>query len=297
MNPILNPYIDQLTVRSGKNFKLKDFATDVHLKPMDKAEGVSLLNEGIEKLAGMQDMLYAGGKHSVLIVLQAMDAAGKDGLIKHVMKGLNPQGVKVYSFKTPSSEELSHDYFWRHYKVLPAKGEIVIFNRSHYENVLITKVHPEFILNEKLPHVKDISDIDNAFWTERYKQIRRIEKNIAKKGTLILKFFLHLSKEEQKERFLKRIEDPAKQWKFSMADIEERKYWEKYQTAYEGAIRYTSEKHAPWFVIPADDKWFARLAVASIIYNEVSRLDLCYPTLSEEDISKLKAVKDELMDL
>jgi PPK2 family polyphosphate:nucleotide phosphotransferase len=212
-----------------------------------------------------------------------------------VMKGLNPQGVKVNSFKAPTHHELSHDFFWRHYITLPAKGEIGIFNRSHYENVLITKVHPELILKEKLPGINTTEDIDETFWNDRYKQIRRIEKNLAQKGTTILKFFLHLSKEEQKKRFLERIDDPSKNWKLSIADIEERKYWDDYQNAYENAIASTATEYAPWFIIPADDKWFARLSMASIIYSEVTKLNLAFPQMTEGDIAHLQDARDKLL--
>lgn len=243
----------------------------------------------------MQDKLYAHDQYSVLIVLQAMDAAGKDGAIKHVISGLNPSGVKVASFKTPSKEELDHDYIWRHYKALPARGEIGIFNRSHYENVLVTKVHPEYILNENLPGIDSLKDIDKKFWESRYKQINRFEKNLTENGTIILKIFLHVSKEEQKKRFIERIDNAEKNWKFSIADAKERKYWDQYQAAYEEMLRETSTEHAPWYVLPADDKWFTRLCLAAIIYFEFEKLGLSYPEVSEEQKQALQMVKKELM--
>ncbi len=213
-------FINQLQVKPGSKVNLKKFYTDYDHKMVTKEEGEEILERGIRQLAEMQDKLYAHNEYSMLIVFQAMDAAGKDSSIKHIMSGLNPQGVKVTSFKTPSTTELDHDYFWRHYKELPARGEIGIFNRSHYENVLVTRVHPEYILNENLPDVDTLKDINENFWQKRYRQINRFEKNIHENGTIILKFFLHVSKKEQKKRFLERIDDPTKNWKFSLADYE-----------------------------------------------------------------------------
>jgi PPK2 family polyphosphate:nucleotide phosphotransferase len=249
----------------------------------------------MNNLAIMQDKLYAHDQYSVLIVLQAMDAAGKDGIIKHVISGLNASGVKVCSFKTPTKEELDHDYLWRHAKVLPARGEIGIFNRSHYENVLVTRVHPEYILNENLPDIDSLKDIDNDFWKSRYKQINRFEKNLAENGTIILKIFLHISKEEQKKRFLERIDNPDKNWKFSIADVEERKHWDEYMKAYEEMLSATSTDYAPWYVLPADDKWFTRLCLGAITYFEFEKLGLEYPTVSTEQKAKLQLVKKELL--
>ena len=208
-----------------------------------------------------------------------MDAAGKDGIIKHVLSGLNATGVKVSSFKTPTKEELDHDYLWRHAKALPARGEIGIFNRSHYENVLVTRVHPEYILNENLPDIDSLKDIDHDFWKSRFKQINRFEKNLAENGTIILKIFLHVSKDEQKKRFLERIDNPDKNWKFAIADAEERKHWDDYMKAYEEMLGATSTEHAPWYVLPADDKWFTRLCLGAIIYAEFEKLGLEYPTV------------------
>lgn len=254
-----------------------------------------MLEIGRKHLAEIQDKLYAHNEHSVLIIFQAMDAAGKDGAVKHIMSGFNPLGVKVYSFKAPNSHELDHDYFWRHSLALPARGEIAIHNRSHYENVLVTKVHPEYILKENIPGIDSLKDIDKDFWEARYKQIRRFEKNRAQNGTLILKFFLNVSKAEQKERFLERINDPSKNWKFSGADLKERGYWDDYQKAYEDAITATSTKYAPWYIIPADNKWFARLAIASIIYRAFDKLDLHYPTVTEAQKAELQKAKAQLL--
>jgi PPK2 family polyphosphate:nucleotide phosphotransferase len=231
----------------------------------------------------------------VLIVLQAMDAAGKDGAVKHIMSGFNPLGVKVYSFKAPSQQELDHNYLWRHELAVPSRGEIAIHNRSHYENVLVTKVHPEWILNENIPGIDTVKKIDKKFWEQRYKQIRRFEKNLTDNGTVILKFFLHVSKKEQKRRFLERIEDPAKNWKFSLSDLKERAFWDDYQKAYSEALSATSTEYAPWFVIPADDKWFARLAIASIIARQFDKLDINYPTVSPSQKAELQKAKLKLM--
>ncbi|HQQ94256.1 MAG TPA: polyphosphate kinase 2 family protein [Bacteroidia bacterium] len=289
-------YLNSLHVKQGKKISLKkDFLSNSHQKLVSKEEGEILLAEGLANLAKMQDKLYAHDEYSVLIVLQAMDAAGKDGAIKHVMSGLNPQGVKVVSFKSPSPQELDHDYFWRHYRALPARGEIGIFNRSHYENVLVTRVHPEYILKEKLPEVQSLKDIDKAFWEKRYKQINRFEKNLSENGVVILKFFLHVSKEEQKKRFLERIDNPEKNWKFSVADAKERKYWDDYTRAYEEMLSATSTEHAPWFVIPADDKWLSRLLIAAIISRQFEKLNLSYPELSKEQIQVLQQAKKELL--
>lgn len=289
-------YLDTLRVPSQQKISLKkDFLTDYDHKTMSKEEGEKILEEGIQNLSVMQDKLYAHNRHSILIVLQAMDAAGKDGAIKHVMSGLNPQGVKVSSFKTPSKEELDHDYFWRHYKALPGRGEIGIFNRSHYENVLVTRVHPEYILSENLPGIEKAEDITPAFWEKRFKQINRFEKNLAQNGTLVLKFFLHVSKKEQKKRFLERIDDPSKNWKFSSADVEERSFWNQYMEAYEDLLPATSKDHAPWFVLPADDKWFTRLCLAAIISREFNKLDPTYPSLNDSEKSQLQQMREKLM--
>ena len=291
---IINP--DDFKVKAGKKISLKDFKTDIKKKAIDQKAGEVLLQKGVQEMSLLQDKLYAEGKHSILIVLQAMDAAGKDGTIKHLMSGLNPSGVKVYSFKSPSSIELTHDYFWRHYKELPARGEIVIFNRSHYENVLITKVHPEFILNEKLPYIHSVKDIDKKFWIDRYNQINRFEKNLSENGTIILKFFLHVSKDEQKRRFIERVDDPKKNWKFSVADMKERAFWDDYQKAYAEALSHTSTDHAPWFIIPADDKWYTRVIVGAVIYQQFQKLNLAYPKVSKATKEGLLKAKEALLN-
>jgi PPK2 family polyphosphate:nucleotide phosphotransferase len=291
----MQDYLKTLQVKEGKKISLSDFDTDFDHKMIDKREGEVLLENGIKELARMQDMLYADNRYSVLIILQAMDAAGKDGAIKHVMSGFNPQGVKVTSFKSPSSEELDHDYFWRHYKALPGRGEIGIFNRSHYENVLVTRVHPEYILNERIPGIESLKDIDEKFWEKRYKQINRFEKNLYDNGTIILKFFLHVSKEEQKKRFVERIDNPEKNWKFSVADAAERRHWDNYQEAYAEMLGATSQDYAPWYVLPADDKWFTRICIGSVIFFEFEKLKLSYPKVSKEDMEKLLEAKKELL--
>ena len=282
-------------VKDGKKISLKECPTDVKQKEIDKDDAALLLQESIREMAVLQDVLFANNRHSILIVIQAMDAAGKDGTIKHIMSGVNPAGVKVSSFKSPTTTELDHDYLWRHYIALPAKGEIGIFNRSHYENVLVTKVHPEFLLNEHHAAIESVKDIGKSFWEKRYKQIVRFEKNLTENDTTILKFFLHVSKDVQKKRFLDRIEDPTKNWKFSTADLKERAYWDKYQEAYENAIAATSTKAAPWFIIPADDKWYSRFIIGNIICEELKKLDLKYPVISDIEKEALQQAKEKLL--
>lgn len=287
--------IKKLRVKPDSKFSLKDYDTKYKGKILDKKEAERLLEVGRKHLAEIQDKLYAHNQHSVLIIFQAMDAAGKDGAVKHIMSGFNPLGVKVFSFKAPTSNELDHDFFWRHSLALPARGEIAIHNRSHYENVLVTKVHPEWIMNENIPDINTVKDIDDKFWDKRYKQINRFEKNLAQNGMLILKFFLHVSKKEQKKRFLERIDDSSKNWKFSLSDLKERAFWNDYQKAFEEAIQRTTQNHAPWYVIPADDKWYARLAIAAIIYKEFERLELSYPIVSETQKAELQKARLVLM--
>ncbi len=294
--PSFSQYLQTLKVQPGKIVSLRnDFHTDYDHKTMTKDEGEAFLQQGIAELSEMQDKLYADNRHSVLIILQAMDAAGKDSAIKHVMTGLNPQGVTVTSFKTPSKEELEYDYIWRHYKALPPRGQIGIFNRSHYENVLVTRVHPEYILNENIPGISKVEDITEKFWEKRMKQINRFEKNISQNGTLILKFFLYVSKKEQKKRFLERIDDPSKNWKFSAADVNERALWKKYMRAYEDLLSHTSKDHAPWFVLPADDKWFTRLCMAAVIIEECNKINPRYPELAAEEKAKLVSIREQLL--
>jgi PPK2 family polyphosphate:nucleotide phosphotransferase len=279
--------LDQFRVKPGKKFKLKHCdpawrdapemqeLSDRELKDSAK----KILSDQLDDLASAQAKLYADDRWSILVVLQAMDAAGKDGMIKHVMSGLNPQGCDVYSFKAPSSDELDHSYLWRIMRVSPARGKITIFNRSHYEEVLVVKVHPEFLQKQKLPD----KCITKNIWEERYDDINAFERHLARNGTLILKFFLNVSKGEQKERFLDRLDNPAKHWKFSAADLNERQYWDDYMRAYEDALEATSTKWAPWYVIPSDNKAVARAIVASILTNTIDKLNLEYPKLSKEE--------------
>lgn len=288
--------VKDLLVKPETKIKLKDFDTKYEGQVLNKQDSEALLEEGRKHLAVVQDKLYAHNRYSILIIFQAMDAAGKDGAVKHVMSGFNPQGVKVYSFKAPNSHELDHDYFWRHQLALPARGEIAIHNRSHYENVLVTKVHPEFVLAENIPGIDSVDKIDKEFWEKRYKQIRRFEKNLTDNGMVILKFFLHVSKKEQKKRFLERIDDSTKNWKFSVSDLKERAYWDDYQKAYEDALSATSTDTAPWFVIPADDKWYARLSIAAVIYRQFEKLNLSYPEVSEKQKEELQKAKAILME-
>lgn len=288
--------VKDLLVKPETKIKLKDFDTKYKGELLNKQDSEALLELGRKHLAEVQDKLYAHNRFSILIIFQAMDAAGKDGAVKHVMSGFNPQGVKVYSFKAPNSHELDHDYFWRHQLALPARGEIAIHNRSHYENVLVTKVHPEFVLAENIPGIDSVDQIDKEFWERRYKQIRRFEKNLTDNGMVILKFFLHVSKKEQKKRFLERIDDSTKNWKFSVSDLKERGFWDQYQKAYEDALSATSTDTAPWFVIPADDKWYARLSIAAIIYRQFEKLKLSYPEVSEKQKEELQKAKAILME-
>lgn len=287
--------LKNMLVKPGTNIKLSEFETGYKGKTLNKEDAQVMLENGRRHLSEIQDKLYAHNRYSILIIFQAMDAAGKDGAVKHIMSGFNPLGVKVHSFKAPNAAELDHHYFWRHEIALPARGEIAIHNRSHYENVLVTQVHPEWVLNENIPGIESVKDITKEFWKKRYKQIRRFEKNLSENGTIILKFFLHLSKKEQKKRFLQRIEDPSKNWKFSMSDLKERAYWDTYQEVYADVLSSTSTEFAPWHVIPADDKWFARLAIASAIYRRFEKLDLRYPVVTPIQKQELEKAKQKLM--
>ncbi|HKZ38228.1 MAG TPA: polyphosphate kinase 2 family protein [Chryseolinea sp.] len=287
--------IKKLTVKPGKPIALKDYSTQYAGNTLNKKQAGDLLELGRRHLAEVQDKLYAQNLYSVLIIFQGMDAAGKDSTVKHIMSGFNPLGVKVHSFKTPSIQELDHHYLWRHTLALPARGEIAIHNRSHYENVLVTRVHPEYILKEQLPGIDSLDKIGEKFWRRRFKQINRFEKNLTQNGTIILKFFLNVSKEEQKKRFQERIDNPEKNWKFSFGDIKERSVWDKYQSAYEKAINATSTKHAPWHIIPADDKWYMRLAIAAIIHNQFKSHHIEYPILSESQKADLLTARAQLL--
>lgn len=283
--------IKKFRVKPGVEVRLKDFTTGYTGKSLNKQSGEDLLEDGRKHLSDVQDRLYAQNQFSILIILQAMDAAGKDSAVKHIMSGLNPIGVTVHSFKTPTALELDHHYLWRHNLALPRRGEIFIHNRSHYENVLVTRVHPEYILNERLPGIDSVDKVTDEFWERRFKQINQFEKTLIQNGTIILKFFLHVSKKEQKKRFMERIEDPSKNWKFAFADLKERSHWDAYQTAYEKAIAATSKKHAPWFIIPADDKWYSRLAIASIIHQQFEKMHIDYPVVDGKQKAELERAK------
>jgi PPK2 family polyphosphate:nucleotide phosphotransferase len=283
-----------ITINSGKDFELHKLKTN-YTAGLEKEATKAIMEEHKAEIAKLQDVLYASDKHAVLMIFQAMDAAGKDGTIRHVMSGVNPQGCQVVSFKKPTELELSHDFMWRTTVALPERGRIGIFNRSYYEEVIVTKVHPEFILYQNIPHIKNVEDIDKKFWKQRYEYIRNFEKHLAENGTVILKFFLNVSKEEQKQRFLERIEDPTKNWKFNPGDIEERQYWDDYQQAYQEAIEETATEYAPWFVIPADRNWFMRYAVAEILRETLEDLGLKYPELNPDYRAKLTWAKQMLM--
>lgn len=272
------------------NKKQTSYSLDINGKKIEKE-----LEKVREKLGKWQDKLYAHNKYSVLICLQGMDTAGKDSLIREVFKDFNSRGVVVHSFKVPTSLELKHDFLWRHYIALPARGKFGVFNRTHYENVLVTKVHPEYILGENLPNIHSLEDINDEFWAERFNSIRNFEKHIAENGTLIFKFFLHISKEEQRQRLLRRLNKPEKNWKFSPGDLEERKLWAEYQNAYESAINETSKPHAPWYVIPADDKDTARYLVAQILYDVLTEYkDVQEPELSQDIQDNLQEYREIL---
>jgi PPK2 family polyphosphate:nucleotide phosphotransferase len=288
--PIAQPFC----VTDGKNFRLKDVdpADTQGLKSEDKPRAKEALRVGVEALAGLQDMLYAQDRWSVLLIFQAMDAAGKDGAIKHVMSGINPQGCQVFSFKSPSAEELDHDFMWRCLKQLPERGRIGIFNRSYYEETTAVRIHPEFLASQKLPPELVKKDI----WDERFRDIRNFEKYLSGNGVVVRKFFLHVSKGEQKKRFLERLDNPAKNWKFSSNDANARKYWKDYMKVYEETIKNTATEYAPWYVIPADNKWFTRLAVAAAVITTLASLNLAYPTISKDKVKELQSARQALMD-
>ena len=276
--------------KPNSKISLSKFSTKDTSAIKSKDNGKELLEKNIEKMIELQNKLYASDKYSVLLIFQAMDAAGKDSTIKHVMSGLNPQGTQVYSFKQPSKDEIDHGYLWRINKALPERGRIGIFNRSHYEEVLIVKVH-DLLKFQRIPEEL----IDKNIWQKRYEQINNFENYLYENGTVVIKFFLHVSKEEQKERFLARINDQSKNWKFSAADLEERKLWDDYQTVYEEAISATSKKNAPWYIIPADKKWFMRLLVSEIIVDTLNKLNLNYPEQSKEQLEDLQKCKESLL--
>jgi PPK2 family polyphosphate:nucleotide phosphotransferase len=288
----LERYVEPFRITSGKGFRLKDFdPRDTRGLQLEKSEASELLKHGIEWLAQEQDLLYAQNRWSLLLIFQAMDAAGKDSTIKHVLSGLNPQGVQVYSFKQPSAEDLDHDFMWRHAKCLPERGRIGIFNRSYYEEVLVVRVHPELLKAQSLPP----QCVGRHIWRERLADIGHFEEYLAGQGTVILKFFLNLSREEQKKRFLDRLDKPQKHWKFTMSDVRERRYWSNYMRAYEKAIKATASRQAPWFVVPADNKWFTRLVVAAAVVEAVEELNLSYPQFGPEKTKELRAIRAMLV--
>jgi PPK2 family polyphosphate:nucleotide phosphotransferase len=287
--------IKQWRAPYGKSIRLKDYDTgwdgDPKLAKVERKRFTQeVLSQDVSALADVQNRLYAANRWSILIILQAMDAAGKDGTIKHVMSGVNPQGCQVYSFKHPSAQELDHNFFWRYARAVPERGRIGIFNRSYYEEVLVVRVHAELVKAQRIPDAK----IDDNFWSDRFTDINAFERHLTRNGTVILKFFLHLSKDEQRKRFLKRLNDPTKQWKFSAADLTERAYWDDYMKAYEEAINATSTKWAPWYIIPADHKWVSRALVSRIVTDATESLDLSYPEVTEEHRTIIAQAKKQL---
>lgn len=279
-------------VEDGKNFKLKDHdpadTGDLH----SKEEAQALVEKGIARMAELQDKLYAQNSWGLLLVIQALDAAGKDSVIKHVMSGVNPQGCEVHSFKAPSTEELDHDYLWRTSKSLPSRGRIGIFNRSYYEEVLVVRVHPELLQQQKIPKKLITKDI----WEQRFQDIQGFERYLSQNGIVVRKFFLYVSKGEQKKRFMERLDKPEKNWKFSAADVRERQYWDDYMKAYEEIIQHTSTKRSPWYVVPADHKWFTRAVVAAAVVETLESLDLAYPTVDPEKRKALQRARALLED-
>ena len=284
---IIEPY----GITKGEKFRLKDHDPADTNDIKDKHAAQVLLEDGIACLSHFQEMLYAQDRWALLLIFQGMDAAGKDGVIKHVMSGVNPQGCNVHAFKSPSNEELNHDYLWRNHKVIPERGKISIFNRSYYEEVLVVRVHPAFLRAQKLPGRL----ITKHIWEERYEDINDFERYLTRNGIVIRKFFLHLSKEEQKRRFLERLEDSKKNWKFSMADVQERSFWKDYQEAYEEMIQQTAAKHAPWYVVPADSKWFTRLVIAAAILEALNELNLSFPDIETSKRKELASVRASLL--
>jgi PPK2 family polyphosphate:nucleotide phosphotransferase len=290
--PTISEFIEPYRINKGKGFRLKDhdpgdiggFGSEF------KSEAKELMEHGMDMLTELQDKLYAQDHWAVLLIFQAMDAAGKDGAIKHVMSGVNPQGVQVYSFKSPSTLELDHDFLWRTTCSLPERGRIGIFNRSYYEEVLVVKVHPEYLEKQHLPRAL----VTDKIWDERYEDIASFERYLARNGVCIRKFFLNVSKKEQKKRFMARLDKPEKNWKFSAADVRERKFWDQYQVAYEEAIQNTAAKHAPWFVVPADNKWFTRLVVMAAVVDALQSLNVEYPKVTAEQKKQLDLARAEL---
>jgi PPK2 family polyphosphate:nucleotide phosphotransferase len=280
-------------VTNGARFRLKDWdpGDTMGLQSEDKPRAKEALQNGVLALAELQDMLYAQDKWAVLVIFQAMDAAGKDGAIKHVMSGVNPQGCQVFSFKAPSAEELDHDYLWRYMKCLPNRGHIGIFNRSYYEEVLVVRVHPTILEKQKIPP----SLVNKRVWDERFQDIRNFERYLSRNGVVVVKFFLNVSKEEQKRRFLERADTPEKNWKFSASDMAEREFWNDYQEAFEDLIRNTATKESPWYIVPADTKWFSRVVVAAGVIDALSNLDLAYPRVDKAKLAEIANARKALM--
>jgi PPK2 family polyphosphate:nucleotide phosphotransferase len=278
---------DRFRVRPDKKFRLEDHDPGFTGRFESKEDGKRHLEEGLEKLRDLQEKLYAQDQWAVLLIFQAMDAAGKDSVIEHVMSGVNPQGCQVYSFKAPSAEELDHDFLWRTTRCLPERGRIGVFNRSYYEEVLVVRVHPQILAKQKLPPAL----VTDRIWKERYEDIGAFERYLSRNGTVIRKFFLNVSKEEQRQRFLARLDEPEKNWKFAAGDVEERRHWDEYMKAYEKMIEATTGEEAPWFVIPADHKWFTRLAVADVIVETMQELDLHFPEVSETQRQELQRAR------
>ena len=287
-----NKMIAQLRVDHPKRFRIADIdAADSFGLDIEKDEARTMLAEGVKRLADLQERLYAQDRWALLVILQGVDTSGKDGIIEHVMSGVNPQGCQIHSFKAPSEEELDHDFLWRNVTRLPERGRIGIFNRSYYEEVLVVRVHPEILAGEKLPPEL----VTRNIWQHRFKDIRAFERYLSRNGTEILKFHLRISKEEQRRRLLARLDEPAKRWKFSMHDVAERKLWDKYMAAYEDMIRHTSTPEAPWHVVPADRKWFAHLAIAATIVERLERLDLQFPKVEGPALAEMRKVRKALM--
>lgn len=289
-NHKIHDFVKPFTVSKGKNFRLKDYDPQdtAHIQDKEHAEG--LLKQGVERLAELQDKLYAHNHWSLLLIFQAMDAAGKDGAIKHVMSGINPQGCQVYSFKKPSDEDMDHDFLWRTNRCMPERGRIGIFNRSYYEEVLVVKVHPEYLRHQRLPPQLAGKDV----WEHRYESINDLEKHLTRNGTVVRKFFLNVSHEEQLRRFQKRLEDPKRHWKYAASDAAERVHWKDYMDAYQDCIRATATKHAPWVIVPADNKWFSRLVVAAAVIEALEELNLHYPKIDDAKRRELEAGRKAL---
>lgn len=286
--------LSKYKVKPNQDINLSELATTLGIKSYNKKKLNQILLKDTKAISRLQNKLFAENRQSLLIILQGMDSAGKDSAIKHIMRGVNPQGVWVYSFKHPSVLELEHDYLWRHAQKLPERGQITLFNRSHYENVLISKVHPKIVLAERLPNIQSVDKIDKSFWDMRYEQINYFEKNIIQNGTQIIKLFLHLSKEEQRKRFLERIEHKEKHWKFSSADITERKFWNEYETAYEQALKNTSPKIAPWHIIPSDDKLNAHLLIGKLILKKLKTMIPHFPIIDKKENALMQKAKQQL---